>query len=174
MNGDIAYRFHRTADEFKGDSYIQWMLDSKQPTAFIVDRMRLLCLQREGGVYLDADCVAVRPLSSLDVFDDPKADFLFSMRSPDRLGVQLRGGISLVDNTCLGSAKNGRLIARLLELYHPNGKTQNGGTVGLHILRHMDTSTRVLNFRYIYGEQKYPESLVLHDSLNLGSWVKPR
>lgn len=170
MNADMTYRMHRDPAEFIDDAYVKWGIETKQPVAFVVDRIRLLCLQREGGVYVDADCVACRPFSALNVFDDPKADFLFSMRSPDRMGVQLKGGVSLVDNTVLGSAKDGRMVNRLMELYHPNQKVQNGNTVGLQILRHMDTDCRVLNFRYVYGEHRHPESLVLHDGINMGSW----
>lgn len=172
MNSAFRYRFHCDPDEFKDDAYMQYLLASNSATAFLVDRMRLLCLQREGGVYVDADCVAVRPLSTLGVFDDEKADFLFGMRSPDRLGVGVHGPVSLVDNTVLGSAQKGRLIARLIELYHPNGKLQNGATVGLHILRCMGPDTRVFGFRYFYGEQRYPETVFDHDACNLASWCK--
>ena len=171
-NSDFKYILHNDPSEFETDPYIRWAVDSKEKIAFIVDRIRLLCLQRDGGVYVDSDCLSCRPFSSLDVWQDAKADFLFGMRSPDRFGVALKGGISLVDNTVLASAKNGRMVSRLLELYHPNSKHQNGGSTGLQILRHMDVDTRVVNFRYFYAEQRCPEAIVLHDSINLGSWVK--
>lgn len=173
VNYDFEYRLYRGTTPFEDDAYVQWLLSSKAPTAFLVDRMRLLALQREGGFYVDADALACRPLSTLDVFSDPKIDFVFGMRSPDRQGVGLHGPIALTDNTFLGSAKNGRLIRKLLELYHPSGKVQNGGTVGKHIMRHMDVDTRILNYRYFYSEQKYPETIFLHDSINLASWVQP-
>jgi hypothetical protein len=172
MNLELKYRIHTNPVEFCEDAYMKWLMTTEQPVAFVADRMRLLCLQMEGGIYVDADCVAVRPFAALDVFDDPKADFLFSMRSPDRLGVGLKGPVSLVDNTVLGSAKNGRMVGRLLDLYTPGGKMHNGMSVGHHILRHMHTDTRVVNFRLFYGEQRYPETIVEHDSINYGSWVK--
>lgn len=174
MNGDFQYQLHQDAYAFRSDPYIQWILSSRSPIAFLVDRIRLLALQRDGGFYVDADAVACRPLHTLGVFTDPKTDFVFGMRSPDRVGVGLHGPIALVDNTFLASAKNGRLIRKLLELYHPGGKVQNGGTVGRHILRHMDADTRVLNFRFFYGEQKYPETIFSHDAINLGSWAEPK
>ena len=170
-NSDFKYQLYHDPKEFASDPYVQWILSSKAPLAFLVDRIRLLALQRDGGFYVDADAQAVRPLNTLDVFSDTKVDFVFGMRSPDRQGVGLHGPIALVDNTFLASAKQGRLIRKLLELYHPGGKVQNGSTVGRHILRHMDTDCRVLNFRFFYGEQKYPESVFLHDSINLGSWT---
>jgi hypothetical protein len=174
MNGDFTYRLHSSTKSFEDDSYVQWILSSRAPLAFLVDRIRLLALMREGGFYVDADALACRPLSTLEVFSDPKIDFVFGMRSPDRNGVGLHGPIALVDNTFMGSAKGGRLVRKLLELYHPGGKVQNGSTVGKHILRHMDQDTRVFNFRYFYGEQKYPESVFLHDSINLASWVQQK
>lgn len=171
MNGDFQYRLHRDTKPFENDTYVQWILSTKAPVAFLVDRIRLLALAREGGFYVDADAVARRPLNLIDVFDDPKVDFVFGMRSPDRQGVGLHGPIALVDNTFMGSAKNGRLVRKLLELYYPGGKVQNGGTVGRHMLRHMDVDTRVLNFRFFYAEQNYPETVFDHDACNLGSWT---
>jgi hypothetical protein len=170
-NQDFEYKLYRNTAGFEDDPYVQWILSSRAPTAFLVDRIRLLALQRDGGFYVDADALAVRPLSSIDLFSDPKVDFVFGMRSPDRQGVGLHGPVALVDNTFLASAKQGRMVRKLLELYHVGGKVQNGATVGRHILRHMGIDTRVLNFRFFYGEQKYPESVFLHDSINLGSWT---
>lgn len=174
MNPDFQYRLHRDPAEFKNDPYLDWAKSANQPTAFFVDRMRLLCLRNEGGIYVDADCQAVRPLVNLGIFDDTRADFMLGLRSPDRLGVQLRNGVSLADNTVLASAKNGRMIARLLELYHPAGKVQNGSSVGIHALRHLGPDTRVLGFKYFYAEQSYPETILLHDACNLGSWMTPK
>jgi hypothetical protein len=171
-NRNFVYKLHTDLSEFSNDPYIRWAVDSKQPLAFIVDRIRLLCLQRDGGIYVDSDCLHCRSFDYLDVWGDVNADFVFGMRSPDRYGVALRGGISLVDNTVMASALNGRMVSRLLELYHPNSKHQDGGSIGLQILRHMDIDTRVVNFRYFYAEQRCPESIVLHDSINLGSWCK--
>lgn len=171
LNRDFRYVLHTSAEPFSDDPYVQWILSSKAPTAFLVDRIRLLALARYGGFYVDADAIAVRPLNLIDVFSDPKIDFVFGMRSPDRQGVGLHGPIALIDNTFLGSHQNGRMIRKLLELYHPGGKVQNGGTVGRHILRHMDVDTRVLNFKYFYGEQSHPETIFLHDSVNLASWT---
>jgi hypothetical protein len=171
-NSDFAYRLHTDVKPFESDPYVKWLIATGAKTAFLVDRIRLLVLKQEGGVYVDCDCFACKPFNTMDLFSDPKVDFMFGMRSPDRAGVGLHGPISFVDNTVMGSAKNGRVVNRLMDLYAPNGKLQNGGSVGLHILRHCDTDCRVVNFRAFYADRRYPESILLHDAINLGSWAK--
>jgi hypothetical protein len=91
----------------------------------------------------------------------------------------LHRGVPIIDNTFMASAKGGRLVSRLESLWTPeqvNGENHaiNGHRTGIGIFEHASFDTVLLNHRFIYAEQSFPESIVLHDSHNLGSWTDPR
>lgn len=173
-NPTFQYILH-DGHEHMEDPFIKRAIDRKVSTAFIVDRIRMLVLAKHGGIYVDADCAAVKSFESIaPILDDTSTDFIYGLRSPDRKEVRLHGGVPLVDNSVLASAKNGRMINRLLELYHPSTPDQTGHSIGLHILRHADGGSRGLNYRYFYAQERYPETIVDHDSINLASWVKQK
>lgn len=161
-------------DRYRDDIYVQHMLSKGEKWAYLTDRLRILLLRDEGGVYLDVDCQPIRPLSTLPIWDDPKIDFVTALRSPHRKEVALHRGVSLVDNTFLASAKGGRMVTRLEALWTPASVTGeavvNGNRVGIAILENASYDTTLLNFRYIYAHESFPETIALHDYHNLGSW----
>lgn len=160
-------------ERYADDPYLKFFAETGEKLAFVADRIRVLLLRDFGGIYLDVDCKPIRTLGDLDrIVDDPEVDFLCGMRSPDRKMVHLHRGISLIDNTVFGSAKNGRMANRLCALYKPDSKKHTGYSQGLEVIRNMDQTVRVLNYRYFYAETIFPETILLHDSVNLGSWVK--
>lgn len=159
---------------YANDPYISYMRSSGEKLAFVSDRLRVLLLRDLGGVYLDVDCLPVRKLDTLShILDRPDVDFVTGMRSPDRQFVALHRGISLVDNTVIMSAKGGKMVNRLCSLYSPESKKQNGYSMGLEVMRHVDHTVVLLNSRYFYGSSSSPETILLHDHHNLGSWSPP-
>lgn len=178
MNESWEYQIHgdELIDRYEHDPYIRWMLSMNERTAFVVDRLRVLLLRDEGGVYLDVDCNPRRPLGLLDqVWDDPRIQFSAAIRSPDRQHVNVRmPGVALCDNTFLASAKNSRIANRLCDLYRPDARKHTGHSMGMEILRNLGPDTCLLGFRYFYGEEDSPHAIVLHDSSNMGSWYHPK
>jgi len=176
LNPKWTYRLHgnELLVRYKDDPFIKVMQERQISLAFITDRLRVLILRDEGGVYLDADCEP-RPLDSLSIWDEPKVDFVAGLRNPHRNNVALHRAIPLVDNTFLGSAKGGKMINRLAALWSPAHIIIDGHTMGCAILEGATyPETAFLNHRYIYAMEKFPETLVLHDAANLGSWAAPK
>lgn len=159
-------------DRYAEDPYTAWMLAMGEKMAFVVDRLRLLILRDQGGLYCDVDCFAVRPFRLLDaLWNDQTVDFVAGLRSPDRRGVSLGApGIPIVDNTVLGSAKDGRMINRLCNLYTQNSRKHTGLSTGREVLRHADENTRLLGSDYFYAMQDNPKAILLHDGHNIHSW----
>jgi hypothetical protein len=85
--------------------------------------------------------------------------------------VALHCGISLVDNTVMLSAKGGKVVRRLCDLWKPGKEKQTGYEMGIEILCNLDDTVTMLNFRYFYAEQAFQESIILHDAVNMASWV---
>lgn len=159
-------------EKYGRDPYVKALLDLGKPKAFVVDRIRMLLLRDEGGIWLDPDCQPIRPLDTIkDVWDGPAA-FVAGFRSPDRPDVALHRGVTLLDNTFLASAKNSRMCQRILALWRPQNLIVDGHAVGVEIMRNCYSDVALLNHRYFYSTQNLPETIVLHDNQNLASWVK--
>lgn len=181
MNPRWEHRLHgnEALERYGADPYLKAMRARNEPLAFIADRLRALILRDQGGVYVDADAMPLRPLDELPIWDRPDLDFVAGLRSTQRKDVALhRGGCPLVDNTFLASVQNGRMANILCSLWNPSSMTGAGGVIngyriGIAILENCDHNTVLLNHRFIYCESEYPESLLLHDTVNLGSWVDP-
>lgn len=171
-----SYTLHRDEilERYKDDPYVKKLQVEKENVAFVVDRLRVLLLRDEGGVYCDADCRAVRPFSVVGGIAMAHWDFMYGARNPHRPGVALHRGIALVDNTVLGSAKNGRMINQLCDLYKPSNRQwlQNGVSIGHAILGNEDWTTMGLNYRYFYADSVSTETIVLHDTMNFASWLQ--
>jgi len=159
---------------YKDDPYIRTMLDRQMSLAFVADRLRILLLRDHGGVYLDADCEPIKPLDSWPNWDRPELDFVAGLRNPHRKDVALHRAIPLIDNTFLGSAKGGNMVNRIAALWSPSHIVIDGHATGCAILEAATyPETALLMHRFIYAMEKFPETLVLHDATNLGSWCKP-
>jgi hypothetical protein len=158
-------------EKYGREPYVKAMIDLRKPWAFVCDRIRVLLLKEEGGVWLDPDCQPVKPLDSIShVWDGPHT-FVAGFRSPDRPQVALHRGVTLLDNTFLGSAKDSRMIRRLAALWKPESVVIDGHATGVEVMRSIDTDVAILNHRYFYSLQQYPETIALHDGHNLASWV---
>jgi len=159
-------------ERYGQDPYIRAMMDKAAPWAFVSDRLRVLLLREEGGVYLDVDCQPVKPLDSVGVWDRKETDFCYGMRSPHRKEVALwRSPVPLVDNTFIASAKDGRMINRIASLWSPSSVVINGHQTGICILENANPMDTVpFGHKYFYAEQLFPETIALHDSHNLASW----
>lgn len=173
LNNDMEYRLwgNELIERYRDDPYVTTLLERQDKLAFVADRLRVLLLRDEGGIYVDADAVPVRPFRSIaHIIDNPRCDFVAGMRSPFRKGVKLHGGISLVDNTVLLSAKGGKVARRLCDLWKPGKERQTGYEMGIEILCNLDDTVTILNFRYFYAEEAHHETICLHDAINLYSW----
>lgn len=174
MNPDWEYKLWRDdlIERYKSDPYVSYMRQTNERLAFLVDRLRVLLLRDDGGLYCDVDCYAVRPFRILEnVWTDKRIQFVAGMRSPDRRHVSLNTpGVAFIDNTVLASAKNGEMAQRLCNLYQPNAKRHTGFSMGREIMRNADYSTLILGYRYFYAETQNPDMIVSHDNHNLGSW----
>ncbi len=177
MNKTWTHKLHgnEILTRYSQDPYVsalaeQCKADPKK-LAFLSDRLRVLLLRDEGGVYLDADCDPIQSLDTLPFWDRENLDFVYGMRSPHRKDVALHRGVALVDNHFLASAKGGKMISRIVSLWSPSRQIVNGHDTGICILENTDSSCICLNHRYFFGQQKYPETIVLHDVNNLGSWT---
>lgn len=169
---DVRLYGNELLELYKTDPYVRALQDLKKPAAFIVDRLRMLLLRDYGGVWLDPDCQPIRPLDTLKEVWDGHAMFVAGFRSPDRSGVALHRGITLLDNTFLASAKNSRMCQRIVNLWRPQNVVVDGHAVGVEIMRNCHSDVVLLNYRYFYAMQNLPETIVLHDATNLESWVR--
>lgn len=160
------------------DPYVKTMLDRKRPYAFICDRIRVLMLMETGGAWIDPDAQPIRPLDTLSkIWDDPQVEFVMGCRNPFRHMVALSRGVTFCDNTYIFSAPNSRLIRRIAALWRPEMMqgmaVVNGNACGLEVLANLDGITdRLLGYRAFYDVEVTPQTLMLHDPHNLGSWTK--
>lgn len=156
------------------DPYVKALIERKRPWAFVCDRIRAIMLQRDGGIWLDPDCQPVRPLDTLaKIWDTPEVEFVMGLRSPYRPRVALHRGVTLCDNTFIASAPNSRLIRRVLGLWRPESIQVDGHACGVEVLANLDGITdRMVGYRYFYDLEQGPQTICLHDSHNLGSWVE--
>lgn len=177
MNPTWSHKLHgnELLERYAQDTYIKAMVAKGEKMAFITDRLRILLLRDEGGVYVDADAQPMKPFDSLPVWDMAHVDFVAGLRSPQRKEVALHRAVPIIDNTFMASVPNGRLVNRIESLWNPGAITGekmaiNGHRTGVAIMEHASWDTVLLNHRFIYCETTYPESLILHDSHNLHSW----
>lgn len=175
MNPDWKHQVfgNEILERYGRDPYVAEMLNRGTAKAFIVDRIRCLLLRDEGGVWLDPDCQPIRPLKTLDAaWNDPRIAFVHAYRSARRSNVALHRGITFIDNTFLASAKDSRLINRVLEIWTPSTPVNDGHAIGVQIVEYAEVDTLALNYRYFYALQAEPDTICLHDKHNLGSWTK--
>lgn len=160
-------------NRYGDDPYVKHLVAIGAKWAFVADRLRVLLLREEGGIYIDADANPQRPFKVLNhILEDPRVDFVTGVRSPYRKMVALHRGISLIDDTVMMSAKNGRMINRMADLWRPGKEKQTGYELGLEVISNVDYSVVLLNWRFFYSEQPEAETIALHDFCNLASWCE--
>lgn len=160
-------------ERYGRDPYVAELVSKGEAHAFVVDRLRCLLLRDEGGIWLDPDCQPVRSLGMLNhIWDDPKLTFVHGLRPPLRPGVALHRGVTLADNTFLASAPNSRVISRVLEAWTPARPLVNGHDIGIQVLTYIDHDVCTLGYKYFYDLNQGPDTIVLHDGHNSGSWVE--
>lgn len=180
MNPTWSYKLfgNEILDRYGRDPYVKAMVDRGRPWAFVTDRIRVLLLQEEGGIWLDPDCQPIRPLDTLaKIWDDPNVEFVMGCRNPYRHMVALSRGITFCDNTMMASAPSSRLIRRIAALWRPEmmqgTAVVNGNACGLEVLANLDGITdRLVGYRAFYDLEVTPATIALHDGHNLGSWTE--
>lgn len=173
MNPDFEHHVfgNEILERYGNDPYVKYMIDREVAWAFVVDRIRLLLLRDEGGIWIDPDAKPLKPLSTLPIWDR-NLDFCAGLRDPLRPGVALHRGISLCDNTVLASAKNGRIANLILKGYTASKPVLNGHDAGCIAMANAREDVVLLGYKYFYGLHEHPESVILHDPINLASWCK--
>lgn len=176
MNADFEYLWLDNAflKANSKDPYISHMVNRGEKWAFVMDRLRVLALKEHGGIWIDPDAQPVKPLKTLDVWQETRWDFLTAHRSPYRSEVQVKRGVAVVDNTVMGSAKNGRMINRLVNLSHSNAPVRKGAEYGWEIMDQSGPDVCWLSPKEFYSMDKNPSAVILHDSINLASWTDSR
>jgi hypothetical protein len=170
----FEYKLHGNdlLTRYASDPYVHYLTESGEKLAFVADRLRLLLLRDEGGIYIDADAKPIRPFSLLNgLWESPTIQFAYGHRNPWRPNVALHRGVAFVDNTFLASEKNGWMVNHLLTLWRPEHKVVDGGALGKEILRKGNWTCADTGVEPFYSEQDTPNTICLHDSINLGSWV---
>jgi hypothetical protein len=176
MNPTWKHKLHgnELLERYANDPYVAEMQRRGDKLAFVGDRLRVLLLRDEGGVYLDADCQPLNALDSINCWNWEHVNFVTAMRSPTRRNVALHRAVPFVDNTFMASSKDGRMINHIADLWSPSHIVIDGYSTGICILANADPSAVFLGFKYIYAENQFPETLVLHDCHNLGSWAEAK
>jgi len=176
INPTWQHRLHGNElfDRYRDDPYVKTMMERQMALAFVADRLRVLLLRDEGGIYLDADCQPIRPLDSLGIWDRPDLDFVAGLRSPHRNEVALHRGVALVDNHFMASTKGGRMVGKLAALWSPAHVLINGHACGCCMMENADPTTLLLGQKYFCAMEQFPETVVLHDCHNLSSWTVPK
>jgi hypothetical protein len=170
----FTYTLHgnELRDRYSSDPYVRFLTESGEKLAFVADRLRLLLLRDEGGIYIDADAKPVRPFSLLNgLWESAPIGFAYGHRNPWRPNVALHRGVAFVDNTFLASGEDGWMVNHLLTLWTPQSKVVDGGALGKEILRKANWTCVDTGVEPFYSEQDTPNTICLHDSINLGSWV---
>lgn len=175
MNPEMEYLWlgNEYLKRHENDPYVRHMVSRGEPWAFVMDRLRVLALKEHGGIWIDPDAQPLRPLKDLPIWDKDW-DFVTAHRSPYRAEVQVKRGVAVCDNTVMGSAKNGRMINRLVNLSDSRAPVRKGAAYGWEIMDQSGPDTCWLNSRAFYSMEKNPEAFILHDNQNLASWTTAR
>jgi hypothetical protein len=175
MNPEWDYRWfgNEIMEKYGNDPYVKYMVSRGEKWAFVMDRIRILLLKEHGGIWIDPDAKPVRPLMPV-LTGHMDYDFISAFRSPYRPAVQVKRGVSLVDNTVMASRPNGRIINRLNNLWTSASPVRKGAEMGWEIMDRTGPDVLWLNPRIFYSEQPCPEAVILHDGINLASWTTNR
>ncbi len=84
--------------------------------------------------------------------------------------MQVKRGISVVDNTVMGSAKNGRVINELARLNTSKNPVVKGAGYGYWLMHHGGGDIFWEGADVFYSEVPHPKAVILHDGHNLASW----
>lgn len=156
--------------QFKDDPYLKaWksQINSEyflQP-AFISDRVRLLILNKMGGIYVDVDAIPIRPFDViLDKLSD-KVDFFAGVEDSAEYG-------RIIDITVLGASPKCRVIKKILET---NDFPMSGLHMSKDFFKYVDTDMCLFakDYFYTYGEVN-DKTVVLHGKHRMMSWTKMR
>lgn len=174
MNPTWTHRLlgNELLERYGNDPYVKRLLEMNASWAFVCDRLRILILAEEGGIYIDTDAQPIRPLDTLKFWDRSTTEFVYGIRNPNRPGVALHRGVAAVDNTVLASAPQSRMVRRLLDCWTPKDVEIKGHRIGITILTHADDTCVGLGYKAFYDMAPSPETILLHDPHNAGSWVK--
>jgi hypothetical protein len=173
MNPDFEYHFfgNEMLQKYGNDPYVKHMIATSAKWAFVMDRLRVLILRDHGGMWIDPDAKPVRPLNSIRVWDDDRWDFVTAHRSAYRPDVQIKRGVACVDNTFMGSAKNGRMIQRLVGLSDSRAPIRKGAEYGWEMMDWSGLDTAWLSPYEFYSLGPDHRAIVLHDDRNLATWT---
>lgn len=108
MNPELTYILHgnELIDRYKDDVLLKIQLKRGAGYSSITNRLRLLLLRDEGGMYVDVDVEPLKPLLPIFI-ENENSDLVASMRTQD-------GEQTFPDHDVLLSAPNGNGVGELL------------------------------------------------------------
>ena len=170
LNKDYAYRLwgNEVFEEFKDDPYLIEYIKPEAgiPAAFICDRIRLLLLEKFGGIYLDVDC---KPIKSFDHVYEHLTDrhcFFAGMK-------RTQNHNTLIDCAIYGAIPNSRVIDDCLNTYDDTKWANGGKLFNNAIIEFMQPYVALFGYEYFYDWKVTDKTILLHDvaDTRLFSWV---
>ena len=172
MHEKLGYEYKLWNDDclekYKDDIFISNYLkkQDKVPWAFICDRLRLLILRDEGGIYLDVDCEIVKSFDNILKELSDNISFFCGARS--HVQALVTTGV-LFDVAVIGSTKNSRIVDLILNSYIKN-IMHNATLHSKIILENIGPDVAIFNYEKFYDTYISDKTIVLHEPHHLGSW----
>ena len=154
-------------EKYEDDIFISNYLkkQSRVPWAFICDRIRLLILRDEGGIYLDIDCELIKNFNNILEKLSDNISFFCGVRSHfSALYAKI-----LFEPAVMGAVENSRILNLILNSYKKN-ILHNATLHSKIILENIEPDIAIFNYKRFYDSYASEEAIVLHDPHHLGSW----
>ena len=170
MNPEFEHKLwgNEVLQEFKEDKYLYSYLElnSGIPIAFICDRIRLLLLNKYGGIYLDVDCKPIKPFSFIfNKLNDQHCFFAGMKRTQNHH--------TLIDCAIYGATVNSRVIDDCLSTYEYLNFANGVHLFNNKIIETMEPDIALFGYEYFYNWEVTDKTVLLHDiaDTRLFSWV---
>ena len=172
IHKELGYKYklwnNDCLEKYKDDIFISNYLkkQSKVPWAFICDRIRLLILRDEGGIYLDVDCEPIKNFNNILEKLSDNISFFCGARS--HVQTLITTGI-LFEQAVIGAVKNSRIVNLILNSYKKN-ILHNATLHSKIILENIEPDIAIFNYKKFYDSYASEEAIILHDPHHLASW----
>tara|TARA_A100001515_G_C4514499_1_gene191298 strand:- start:93 stop:755 length:663 start_codon:yes stop_codon:yes gene_type:complete len=172
IHEELGYKYklwnNDCLEKYEDDIFISNYLkkQSRVPWAFICDRIRLLILRDEGGIYLDVDCEPIKNFNNILEKLSDNISFFCGARS--HVQTLITTGI-LFEQAVIGAVKNSRIVNLILNSYKKN-ILHNATLHSKIILENIEPDIAIFNYKKFYDSYASEEAIILHDPHHLASW----